>query len=71
MESDGPKQITHTDKPFSSWAPVFEGNNLYFTTNRNNHDEVFLLDDTRAIPISSIDKSWTAPLSARYPLPNP
>jgi len=69
MESDGPKRITNT--LFSNWAPVIEGKNIYFTSNRNGHDEVFLLDGTKAIPISSIDKSWTAPLSGRYPFSTP
>jgi len=69
MESDGPKRITNT--LFSNWAPVIEGKNIYFTSNRNGHDEVFLLDGTKAISISSIDKSWTAPLSARYPFSTP
>jgi hypothetical protein len=69
MESDGAKPITN--KLFSNWAPVIEGKNIYFTSNRNGHDEVFLLDDTKAIPISSIDKSWTVPLSARYPFSTP
>ena len=73
MKSDGSaEQVTNglhsTD---ASWGPVFEGNNLYFTSNRNGHEEVFLLDDTQAIPISSISKSWTALSSARYPLPGP
>ncbi len=72
MKSDGNgEQVTDGQSNEASWGPVFEGNNIYFTSNRNGHDEVFLLDEAQAIPISSIDKSWTAPSSARSPLAGP
>jgi Tol biopolymer transport system component len=64
------EQVTHTPPPGGSWAPVFSGNNLYFTSNRNNRNEVFLLDDAKAITIFSIE-NWTKPMDERYPLHNP
>jgi Tol biopolymer transport system component len=72
MKSDGDaEQVTDGQGNDASWGPVFEGNNFYFTSNRNGHDEVFLFVDAQAISISSIDKSWTTPLSAKYPLSGP
>ena len=52
----GIERVTNTDGEFGSWGPIFYGLNIYFTSNRSDRNEVYLLDP----PTNTLNiESWT------------